>query len=716
MTDIWEKRLGTITLTPKGAVTAGSMMEWTLTYTVGSYGVDEGGILMLVHRLACDMEHPQFDHPTASGYTTVTTSGDCRLVYRFESKRHPRPWMKWNMVIDVVDGFLSPDDTVTVILGDRSQGSPGIRAQTFQETHHEFRWLVDPTNAADPRCLVPSPKFPIVSGDPVRLECLLPSRLAVGETVCIFVKGEDFWGNPTLVPEGLQLTLKSTSSVQLEGELLRAQSPGVVWVEASAGGMTCRSNPLEIVETSSGLRHFWADLHGQTDNTVGTGSVEEYFHFAHRWARLDIVGHQGNDFQITDQDWHRLNSFIKQDKYSKKMVILPGYEWSGNTAAGGDHNVFFKEDDPPILRSKHWQVPEQEENGLTPAHPVDKLFEKLKMLKDYNSIVIPHVGGRYGDVRRYFEPELEPLVEILSCHGIFEWLLWDALEAGHRVGVVCNSDGHKGRPGAEGPGAGHFGVKGGLTCVLAPELTREAVFDALKNRCCYGTTGCRMSLTFEADGYPMGAELTADRPVTLQALVHGTAAMESLSIYKGAEEIYQVRSPEFDSLDASRRLRIFWEGARIRGRARRATWDGEIQVSGAKIVSAETFAFDSPGDGIVEVGSSEVHFRSSTVGDRDGIELCLDQARNGSLSFVSPIGRFSVRLEDLGNTEQCFSFGGLGLKAGLKRHPEQLNTKSLALEYRVSPATVTEPFLVKAIQADGHMGWSSPIFIDKGRV
>ncbi len=136
MTEIWEKRLGTVTLTPEGVVTAGSMMEWTLTYTVGSYGVDEGGILMLVQRLACDMEHPQFVNPAASGYTTVTTSGACRLVCRFDRKCHPRPWMKWNMVIDVVDGFLSPGDTVTVILGDRSQGSPGIRAQTFQEKHH----------------------------------------------------------------------------------------------------------------------------------------------------------------------------------------------------------------------------------------------------------------------------------------------------------------------------------------------------------------------------------------------------------------------------------------------------------------------------------------------------------------------------------------------------------------------------------------------------
>ncbi|MCP3890872.1 MAG: hypothetical protein GY702_18670, partial [Desulfobulbaceae bacterium] len=47
-----EDRLGRVEFSPKGAVTAGQMMEWTLTYTAGSYGVDEGGVLMLVQRIA----------------------------------------------------------------------------------------------------------------------------------------------------------------------------------------------------------------------------------------------------------------------------------------------------------------------------------------------------------------------------------------------------------------------------------------------------------------------------------------------------------------------------------------------------------------------------------------------------------------------------------------------------------------------------------------
>ena len=57
-------------------------------------------------------------------------------------------------------------------------------------------------------------------------------------------------------------------------------------------------------------------------------------------------------------------------------------------------------------------------------------------------------------------------MEIHSAWGTFEWLLYDALDMGYRVGIVCNSDDHKGRPGASYPGASTFGAYGGLTCLL----------------------------------------------------------------------------------------------------------------------------------------------------------------------------------------------------------------------------------------------------------
>src|SRR5262245_13501042 len=88
------ERLGTVTLQPQTPIVAGSIGQWTLTLTVGSLGIDEGGTIKVGQRFASDWEPSQFDRPTESGYTTVTTNGAARLRPHYERKGHDRPWMQ----------------------------------------------------------------------------------------------------------------------------------------------------------------------------------------------------------------------------------------------------------------------------------------------------------------------------------------------------------------------------------------------------------------------------------------------------------------------------------------------------------------------------------------------------------------------------------------------------------------------------------------------
>ena len=71
-------------VSPKDPVVAGGRVSWTLTITVGDYGLGVGSELAIVRRSTCDMEIPQFDRPDASGYTTVETNGKARLEIRSE--------------------------------------------------------------------------------------------------------------------------------------------------------------------------------------------------------------------------------------------------------------------------------------------------------------------------------------------------------------------------------------------------------------------------------------------------------------------------------------------------------------------------------------------------------------------------------------------------------------------------------------------------------
>ena len=185
----------------------------------------------------------QFDDPGAPAYTTVSTTGAAKLRPYYSTRAHLRPWKKC-LVIDVYDGCLAPGDTVTIVLGDQSHGSPGIRAQTFQESAHEFRFLVDPTNAGLVRRLPSSPRVRIVPDRPVALVCVLPTQAMVGEPVEIRLRGVDRWGNPTPPPEDASFTWLGTGTVHLSSSHLTFTTPGNGYLRVEAGDLTVWSNPI----------------------------------------------------------------------------------------------------------------------------------------------------------------------------------------------------------------------------------------------------------------------------------------------------------------------------------------------------------------------------------------------------------------------------------------------------------------------------------------
>jgi hypothetical protein len=249
--------------------------------------------------------------------------------------------------------------------------------------------------------------------------------------------------------------------------------------------------------------------------------------------------------------------------------------------------------------------------------------------------------------------------------------------------------------------------------VLAAELTRDAVFEALRERRCYGTTGPRIDLCFEVDQRPMGTAFEATGDVTARASVRGAGPVESLTLLRGREPLLVIQPAVFDDVTRSKRVRVRWQGARIRGRGRRVTWSGTIRVEGARIRAARTFAFDSAADGITEQTDREVRFRSQTTGDADGIDLWLDQAQRGSVEFESPVGRFRADLDDL-QPKRSWRLDGVDMQVDIQRYPEQANATELQLVAPLSPERGRQtPYLVKVTQVDGNLAWSSPVYVSR---
>ena len=503
--------MGSASLTPMGSLEAGSLQSLMLVYTAGAFGVDDTGSIKIGFRFATDFGPVQFTDPKAQGYTTVEASNGATLEAKWEFKRNIRPWSR-SLYVGVVKDFLAPGDTITIRFGDRRFGSPGIRLQTYCESEFEFRVFADPIATYDYVALPRSPAIAVVPGPGVRWRAVLPTLVRVGEPFRLSIKADDKWGNPsnridcTLRVEcdasigGLPTTVRfapGAFAAAAEGLCIARPADAVVSVFDDKGNILCRSNPLRVAAKDTALVHYWGDTHGQSNETLGTNTAREYFEFGRDKAFLDVMGHQGNDFQITGSFWRELNALAKAFDEPSRFVCIPGYEWSANTAVGGDRNVHYRHEGETIHRSSHAQIADAIDSvdEASDAHTAHDLFVRLQ---GKDCIVVAHVGGRYADIKYAHDP-METAVEVHSAWGTFEWILRDALERNYRVGIVANSDGHKGRPGACYPGASFFGSYGGLTCFLAERLDRDAIFECMRRRRHYATTGNRALLSVEAE-------------------------------------------------------------------------------------------------------------------------------------------------------------------------------------------------------------------------
>ena len=229
------------------------------------------------------------------------------------------------------------------------------------------------------------------------------------------------------------------------------------------GVVAFRTNPMRI-EVAPASRHFWGDLHGQSEETIGTGTAEAYFSFARDYAFVDATGHQGNDFQITGDFWAHLDKLCKQFDEDGKFVAIPGYEWSGNTGLGGDRNIYFPNEGRTIRRSSHALVSDHSDIE-TDCNSAGELFSAFADHGEDDVVVYAHCGGRYADIELAHDGRFEKAMEIHSSWGTFEWLVQDAFRLG--IGWNCRKFGWpQGPSGCKLSGAALFGAVGGLTCFL----------------------------------------------------------------------------------------------------------------------------------------------------------------------------------------------------------------------------------------------------------
>jgi len=592
--------------------------------------------------------------------------------------------------------------------------------QTFRESEHVFKVLVDCFGTGRFEEIEKSPSIRIVGGPAEVIQVVSPSEVVAGKPFSVTVRALDSWGNISIKYRGSIRFKSSDSDASLPEEYSFSEGnhgvkrfegvsmnrEGLHFISVSDDkGREAESNPIMVLPEKPDLMLFWGDFHGQTKQTVGTGTLDEYFSFVRDVAAMDFGGWQGNDFQITKELWREVQEKTRKFNEPGRFVVFLGYEWSGLTPTGGDHNIYFLGDEGELHRSNHWLIDDRSDEE-SDRYPISELWKTFRGRKDV--MAVAHVGGRHANLE-YYDAERVPLVEIHSHHGTFEWFLEEALKRELKVGFVANSDDHTCRPGLTYP-SDRFTTRGGYTGVYASELTRESLWEALWSRRCYATTGERVILRVDVDGHMMGEEFKGSTTPNISVKVAGTVPLHEVEVKRGVETIY--RHPFAEPKDGGDRLiKIEWSGVRVRSRPKRVDWEGGLYLDKGRIVSYSEFAFDYSEQGVKQVTNQRLEWKSTTGGDPDGVILKLDAPEDAEVTFHSNPVSFTFKLSDITYEPYVVDAGGVNQRVKVSAISGCELPKNLEFSYvDKDPNHGVNQYWVRVVQSNGTMAWSSPVY------
>lgn len=636
-------------------IVAGSWQEIVIDYELGASGMADGSWFKATFRFYSDWALFQTTEPTAANYISAeyhagpTVEGQSpatvqKLNVRFDQKGHERPFQK-AVIVDTFDGYLKAGDHIIIRLGDRRFGGPGTRVQTFVEENFKFRCYADPLGTSRFSEVEPDLVIQVVPGVPAQLMWAGSRIVKKGEKMPLRIRAEDEWGNTCWDrPEKVRITAtldgkpcykndtrlnkKGWSVLLLEdvptdkpGELaVTAELPDHPWVKPQTFYVT-------VDKELDYPRIFYTDLHVHSEDTIGTNSTVYNLNYGRDVSGLDVLAFAHNDFNITTERWKRTVKSIREICKDGEFIAYPGTEWCGSSCAGGDHNVIFLHDDEPEfpylkngehVRSVDWNEDSKTSEAIPGAWPLEELWVAYANNPE-GHLLIPHVGGRRCILDWHY-PKLERLIEIGSAWGHFGWLYQEAMQRGYKIGASMAGDEHRGRCGGGVPGTAVFGTKGGISGVIAPELTRKAIAKALRERHTFASTGERTFGIATCGKHIMGDEFTHKGPAQIEYRFLGDAGWDDIVAYDHTGEIWR-RDLQQELGYSERKIRFRWGGARVKDRYRWAAWKGTITITNAVINDFVGVGFEHIEETCWRQNATTIGFKSDTYGDVDAIEM-----------------------------------------------------------------------------------------------
>jgi len=521
------------------------------------------------------------------------------------------------------------------------------------------------------------------------------------------------------------------------------------FVGGSLGASLLASVPIEsaaLDETAIGSKYkvFWGDLHNHNAVGYAKGSLERSFRIARSlldfyaftphscWHDMPKVSeatfnkfHSG--FRTTKARWPDVLRMCAEYHEAGSFVTFPGYEWHSSNY--GDYCLIFPYNNAPLQTFNDLEALQAfaREKGIImiPHHPANRQGNRGANFQTLKTDVSPvlEIYSEWGNAERDDAPQ--PYIRH-SHGGSWTRNTWQyALKQGLRLGAIASTDDHFGYPGA---------YREGLVAALAPELTREAIYDALKNRRTYGVTGDRIELDFRLNGHVMGESIPYSRERDIAVQVSGWDDIESVEIVKNGRVIH--RNFPIDRDLSTRawkrpvvlRIQYGWGPWASLDNARVCDWDFRIEIADGAVEALQPCFQSGPceetkADRIFERTKTSCRIQSFTSrrqafaeDDTKAVALKISGAPETRLkiSMTKPIKQEITKpLRDFVKANDIFWTGSYPSES-LRVHRlafADRSTTDFSLTDRGDSQNV-DWYYVRVKQANEQLAWSSPVWVE----
>jgi hypothetical protein len=501
------------------------------------------------------------------------------------------------------------------------------------------------------------------------------------------------------------------------------------------------------------LTAYYGDLHSHCATGYGHGSLQDAFQNARlqldfaavtvhaHWPDIPteegrlaaLVDYHQKGFEKVGDAWSNVQRTVEAHHQPGRFVTFLGFEWHSNKY--GDHNIYFNGSSGRIIRATSLKELRQAIRGLE-QQGIEALF------------VPHHIGykqGYRGINWDAFTPDLSPVVEVMSMHGASEspnapypylhtmgprdWrsTYQYGLAQGHIVGAIGSSDHHSAHPGSYGHGR---------MAVWADDLSRNAIWQAIKARRTYALTGDKIALAFSINGQLIGAVVPAGRERHISVSVEGGHALDYVEVLHNNRIIHRASAYEglpaaqFDPYAAPLKthVEVGWGE-----KAANVDWQVDLSIVNGRLVGVEprfrgheivapqgreeeSYAFsqwERRGEHSVWFSTRTWGNPTTTTSGTQGLGLTVNGDANTLVRGQFNGHAVEVRLSDLIDGPQSGYLGGF-LTPALCFHravPQAEYTCDIDFSHDANAHT-RDWYYVRVRQLNGQWAWSSPIWVE----